>query len=262
MSLSSKVKNKSKRKGNTSGASSTTQDTTEKRPGLLQQARDRVDQIKASRNAAQESGDTGEGRTLFGHICNVLKWLLLPVMFVAVVLNTVPYVEMMQAILPAIIPAKAILGILVFAAIQLLEVVLLFLLFGDRDKLTHNLASRSAGRTWRKQHLNDNDPPAIKRLKLNNNVKPHNILVGLMLAGAVTYFLDFGACIWHYPPLSGVESMRVFAMAPSLGDVDWSNFFKMLFTLFAFEFCVGVFIMLHFAANTFGLKEVANAEPQ
>lgn len=200
--------------------------------------------------------------TKYGKKRNLYKWLfnfLLACLFVAggmfAFLNVQPYIEAVELMLAQITNwqlVNFVLGIPIIGWLlsfvtgtftSLMGVVLWFII--QVFELMPRLLTRSAKmlRTIISQleqfemlKVRDNDHPFVAQLKEMHNEIPVQWIERASRYSAIAYMVDLGLGLYTYPPISGgFEAIRLYFIAPTIEDVNWSAFLIIAIMMFAVE---------------------------
>ena len=91
--------------------------------------------------------------------------------------------------------------------------------------------------------ITEKDHPTIAFLKERHNLIPTAWVDTIYTAKWIAYGIDFAICLYACPPIQGGWSkLRLVLAAPTLGDFDANNAFRIAITLFAVE--LGFFVWL------------------
>lgn len=129
-------------------------------------------------------------------------------------------------------------GVALWATIQLFE-ILGMLLFNTPDTLELMIAGLQNSE---QMAIDEDDLPAVKRLKRKFNDLPTKWMRDVVLLGLAAYIIDFAFCFFRYPPIEG--GLQMFFQAGLASDIDWGNAVLMATTMFAVEGLIAIGLFL------------------
>lgn len=152
-------------------------------------------------------------------------------------LARVPVIGWMVNLLRSI--TASLIGIALWGVFQIIELLPLFLLGSQR-----NIRQVIVGLSQRRLiPMIDSDPEFIRKLKVKHNRLPATWLSNAKKAASLVYIVDAAFCLWYYPPLT--TEVKLWLMAPSMGDVDFKNLILAGATLIAVELVIACWLWLH-----------------